>query len=162
MAMHARPYPIDPYNPLPSTPSSSKAEQPPSDSNANSTIRHPSPFIPIRIPVFALVLQINDAIVRLLNFIGARPITRPADVHKPVSPKYVGPSGRRRRAGSDAESSAESGWGELGAEMEMKSSTGSFLPMPSTVVSDSSAAAVRRQAVPSSGMVNDGVRRKVD
>ncbi|KAJ3845243.1 etoposide-induced protein 2.4-domain-containing protein [Lentinula raphanica] len=37
MAMHARPVPNDPYNPVPET----------------DAIRHPSPFIPIRLPVFA-------------------------------------------------------------------------------------------------------------
>jgi len=63
-------------------------------------------------PVFEVVIRINDAIVRLLNLIGARAVTRLAEVHKPTSPKYaVGPSGRRRKAGSDAGSSGEDGWG---------------------------------------------------
>jgi len=52
---------------------------------------------------------------RLLNLIGARPVTRLAEVHKPTSPKYaVGPSGRRRKAGGDAGSSGEDGWGGFG------------------------------------------------
>jgi len=101
--------------------------------------------------------------VRLLNLIGARPVTRPAEVHKPTSPKYaVGPSGRRRRAGSDAESSAEDGLGGFGVEMETKrSGSGSSSPVPA-VVYGSSAAPLRRQAVPSSARVSVGARRKVD
>lgn len=103
--------------------------------------------------------------MRLLNLIGARPVTRPAEVHRPTSPKYaVGPSGRRRRAGSDAESSAEGGWGGFGVEMETKRfSSGSSSPVPpAVVVSDSGAAALRRQAVPSSARVSVGSRRKID
>lgn len=61
--MHAHPQPLDPYNPLP--PSTSDA-----DSN---TIRHPSPFVPIRIPVFALVIWLNDSIVRVLSVGGGGP-----------------------------------------------------------------------------------------
>ena len=111
-----------------------------------------------------MVIRINDAIVRLLNLIGARPVTRLAEVHKPTSPRYaVGPSGRRRRAGSDAESSAEDGWGGFGVEMETKrSSSGSSSPVPSAVVYGSSAASLRRQAVPSTARVSVGARRKVD
>ncbi|KAF8652740.1 hypothetical protein AX16_004237 [Volvariella volvacea WC 439] len=56
LAMHARPVPIDPYNPAPSTR--------PED---NDIIRHPSPFIPIRIPIFSLVTWLNDMIVRILS-----------------------------------------------------------------------------------------------
>ncbi|KAI0317863.1 etoposide-induced protein 2.4-domain-containing protein [Amylostereum chailletii] len=55
MAMHARPVPHDPYNPLP-----------PSDSH--QTVLHPSPYIPIRIPIFTPVIVINDAVLRVLNF----------------------------------------------------------------------------------------------
>lgn len=55
MAMHARPVPNDPYNPLPES----------------DTVRHPSPFVPIRIPIFALVLLLNDWIVRVLS-VGGR------------------------------------------------------------------------------------------
>ncbi|EJD06071.1 uncharacterized protein FOMMEDRAFT_119581 [Fomitiporia mediterranea MF3/22] len=58
MAMHAKPAPINPYNPLPI-----------SDA---SDIRYPSPFVPIRLPIFAVVLWINDRIVRLLSVGGSR------------------------------------------------------------------------------------------
>jgi etoposide-induced 2.4 mRNA len=68
MAMRARPLPIDPYNP-----SSSPLTGHSGDEHEH-VVRHPSPFIPIRIPVFALVIWINDAIVRMLNALGGRPV----------------------------------------------------------------------------------------
>jgi len=59
MAMHAHPVPLDPYNPVAPIPSARAGE--------NDVIRHPSPFVPIRLPIFALVMWLNDAFVRLLN-----------------------------------------------------------------------------------------------
>ncbi|KAI0811169.1 etoposide-induced protein 2.4-domain-containing protein [Irpex lacteus] len=56
MAMHARPLPTDPYNPSPST--------------SEETIRHPSPYIPIRLPVFTLVVWLNDILVRVIGLVG--------------------------------------------------------------------------------------------
>lgn len=64
MAMHARPVPSNPYNPNPH--SSTAVTSSPHDFN-NSQVRYPSPFIPIRLPVFAIVLWINDRVVRLLS-----------------------------------------------------------------------------------------------
>ena len=58
MAMHARPVPLNPYNPLPVS--------------GEATIRHPSPFMPIRLPIFAVVIWLNDWLVRLLSVGGAR------------------------------------------------------------------------------------------
>ncbi|THU90691.1 EI24-domain-containing protein [Dendrothele bispora CBS 962.96] len=55
MAMHARPLPIDPYSPI--VPNASQSD----------VIRHPSPFVPIRLPIFALVLFLNDWIVKILT-----------------------------------------------------------------------------------------------
>ncbi|KAF5386782.1 hypothetical protein D9615_001872 [Tricholomella constricta] len=55
LAMVARPVPSDPYNPLPPAPENS------------DIIRHPSPFVPIRLPIFALVMWLNDTIVRILS-----------------------------------------------------------------------------------------------
>ena len=55
MAMHARPVPRDPYNPLP-------------PSNSRQTILHPSPYVPIRVPIFRPVIVLNDAILRVVNF----------------------------------------------------------------------------------------------
>ena len=54
MAMHSCPTPVDPYSPL----NSSVGEE---------TIRHPSPFIPIRLPIFAVVIWLNDWIVRVIS-----------------------------------------------------------------------------------------------
>ena len=56
MAMHAHPVPIDPYTPV------SQA-----NSDDNEVIRHPSPFVPIRLPIFTVVVLINDFIVRILS-----------------------------------------------------------------------------------------------
>jgi etoposide-induced 2.4 mRNA len=55
--MHAHPVPAEPYSPVPPTVTASGTEM----------IRHPSPFIPIRLPVFALVIWLNDWIVRVLS-----------------------------------------------------------------------------------------------
>jgi etoposide-induced 2.4 mRNA len=57
--MYARPTPVDPYNPLPP--------------NQQDGIRHPSPFVPIRLPIFAIVLWLNDLIVRILSVGGGSP-----------------------------------------------------------------------------------------
>ncbi|KAI0069884.1 EI24-domain-containing protein [Panus rudis PR-1116 ss-1] len=50
MAMHAKPLPIDPYNP-----------------SGGETLVHPSPYIPIRIPIFAPVTFLNDLIIRIIS-----------------------------------------------------------------------------------------------
>ncbi|KXN82594.1 hypothetical protein AN958_02445, partial [Leucoagaricus sp. SymC.cos] len=55
LATHARPAPINPYNPIGST--------------DNDMIRHPSPFIPIRLRIFALVMFLNDLVAKILNVI---------------------------------------------------------------------------------------------
>ncbi|KAG6874081.1 hypothetical protein C0995_006938 [Termitomyces sp. Mi166 len=54
LATVARPVPADPYNPLPL----------PDDPGV---VHHPSPFVPIRLPIFALVIWLNDMIVRILS-----------------------------------------------------------------------------------------------
>jgi len=84
MAMHARPVPDDPYSPLP----------PGSRFNDNDVIRHPSPFIPIRLPIFALVMLLNDWIVRAVSVGGGGKSTV---------------SFRRNRAFSDGVESVEEG-----------------------------------------------------
>jgi etoposide-induced 2.4 mRNA len=58
MAMHAQPVPQDPYNPAPST-------------ESMNTVRFPSPLVPIRMPVFTLVIWLNDLIVRVLSVGGS-------------------------------------------------------------------------------------------
>jgi etoposide-induced 2.4 mRNA len=69
MAMHAHPIPLDPYNPLPPT-SSAASTNHPTMSNTEEMIRHPSPFIPIRLPIFAIVIWLNDWIVRIISIGG--------------------------------------------------------------------------------------------
>lgn len=69
MAMHSRPVPNDPYNPVPPI-ASSRPED-------NDIIRHPSPFIPIRLPIFALVMFLNDWIVQVLSLGNRAPGHRP-------------------------------------------------------------------------------------
>ncbi|KAJ7738519.1 etoposide-induced protein 2.4-domain-containing protein [Mycena maculata] len=93
MAIHARPVPEDPYSTSP----------PGSRFNDNEVIRHPSPYIPIRLPIFALVMWLNDWIVRVLSVGGGR---------------SVGPASfKRNRAFSDgAESVEEGGGGGLGMD----------------------------------------------
>ncbi|KAF7295062.1 hypothetical protein MIND_01044500 [Mycena indigotica] len=63
MAIHGRPLPEDPYSPLP-----------PSSRGSDDVIRHPSPFIPIRLPIFAVVMWLNDTIVRAVSVGSAKPI----------------------------------------------------------------------------------------
>jgi etoposide-induced 2.4 mRNA len=92
MAMHARPAPIDPYNPMP--PSKARPGE------TTETIRHPSPFVPIRLPIFSIIIWSNDSIVRVLNVIGGRPIVK----HKEAA---------RRRGFSDASENVEDGGGSL-------------------------------------------------
>lgn len=70
MAMHARPVPSNPYNPKSSTSLSGNTSAP--AAAAGDSIRYPSPFVPIRLPVFAPVLWINDRIVSLLSVGGGR------------------------------------------------------------------------------------------
>ncbi|KAI0050047.1 hypothetical protein FA95DRAFT_705703 [Auriscalpium vulgare] len=58
MATHARPVPYDPYAPL-TAPVTPAAQQ--------QTAIHPSPYVPIRLRVFAPVIFINDSVVRVLS-----------------------------------------------------------------------------------------------
>lgn len=58
MAMHARPVPQDPFNPQLS-------------SDKNDAVRYPSPLVPIRLPIFAAVIWLNDSIVRILSVGGS-------------------------------------------------------------------------------------------
>lgn len=58
MAMTARPVPQDPYNPLHA-------------SDSHDSGRYPSPLIPIRLPIFAIVIWLNDILVRALSITGS-------------------------------------------------------------------------------------------
>jgi len=62
MAVHACPVPSDPYNPSPRAISAS----------SSAPIMHPSPYIPIRLRIFASVIFINDCIVSVLNLCTGR------------------------------------------------------------------------------------------
>lgn len=94
MAIYARPLPVDPYNPSTSVGSRSAVDD---------VVRYPSPLIPIRIPVFALVIWLNDWIVRILS-VGTSGGT--------PSSAYGGggkPGARHRRVPSDSVESIEEG-----------------------------------------------------
>lgn len=56
MAVHAQPVPLDPYNPA---------------GDEHDQLRHPSPFVPIRLPVFTPVVWLNDLIIRIISVIGS-------------------------------------------------------------------------------------------
>lgn len=98
MAMHAHPVPTDPYSPLPST-SSRTVHDPSTVSNAEEFIRHPSPFIPIRLPIFAVVIWLNDWIVRIISVGGG------AGGKAGGGPRIV----RQKRTMSDGFENAEEG-----------------------------------------------------
>jgi hypothetical protein len=53
MATRSRPLPIDPYHPIPS--------------EGLEVTRYPSPFVPLRLPIFRPVILMNDLIVRALS-----------------------------------------------------------------------------------------------
>ena len=93
MAMYARPVPLDPYNPTSSVRGAS---------GNDDVIRYPSPLIPIRIPVFAPVIFLNDWIVRILS----------VGTGGSASASYSGGGGggvRHRRVLSDSVESIEEG-----------------------------------------------------
>lgn len=64
MAMHARPGPYDPYNPIPAPSSATAASH---SQNQQQTTIHPSPYVPIRLPIFQPVIFINDWVVKILS-----------------------------------------------------------------------------------------------
>ncbi|KAI0781309.1 etoposide-induced protein 2.4-domain-containing protein [Trametes elegans] len=63
MAMHARPLPVDPYNPTLSVPPRAGG----GGGDDGGAVRYPSPLVPIRVRVFAPVIWLNDAVVRVLS-----------------------------------------------------------------------------------------------
>jgi etoposide-induced 2.4 mRNA len=131
MAMHARPVPTDPYNPMPLV--SQRAQE-------NDTIRHPSPFVPIRLPIFAIVIWLNDAIVRILNVIGGRPIVR----HQAAA---------QMRRFSDASENAEDGVNSPRMEMQ---------PLKNKQSSAPSSSSSAKPARATTGRVKLGMQRKLD
>lgn len=80
LATHGRPAPLNPYNPTSTT--------------DDDVVRHPSPFIPIRLRVFAPVVFLNDLIAKVLDF-----VVPPTKSHHAT----------RNRAFSDSSGSVEEG-----------------------------------------------------
>ena len=97
MAMYARPVPLDPYNPTSSVRGTSGA--------TDDAIRYPSPLIPIRIPVFAPVIFLNDWIVRILS-VGTG---GSASAGYTMGGRGVGSGSRHQRSPSDSVESIEEG-----------------------------------------------------
>ncbi|KAI5122983.1 hypothetical protein M0805_006861 [Coniferiporia weirii] len=103
MAMHAKPVPSNPYNPLP------RPVTPSQTSSDASAIRYPSPIVPIRLPIFAPVLWINDRVVRVLSVGGG------SRRYSQSTSTGAGVSGGRKRGMSDATvESVEEGSGDIG------------------------------------------------
>ncbi|KAF9050664.1 hypothetical protein BDZ89DRAFT_1098721 [Hymenopellis radicata] len=81
MAIHANPVPADPYNPA--------------THQSEDTILHPSPFVPIRLPIFTPVLLLNDMIVKVLSVSGgsvSRHTRVPSDASEYAEEGVVQPS----------------------------------------------------------------------
>jgi etoposide-induced 2.4 mRNA len=74
MATRSRPLPADPYNPIPL--------------DGSEAVRHPSPFVPLRLPIFRPVILMNDLIVRVLSVgAGGKRATSPSSSSNNVSSK---------------------------------------------------------------------------
>jgi etoposide-induced 2.4 mRNA len=81
MATRSRPLPADPYNPIPS--------------DGSEVVRHPSPFVPLRLPIFRLVILMNDLIVRALSVgAGGKRVISPSSSSNGVSSKSGKKNGR--------------------------------------------------------------------
>ncbi|KAI0373323.1 hypothetical protein BV20DRAFT_938379 [Pilatotrama ljubarskyi] len=97
MAMYARPLPVDPYNPTLSVGGLNVTR------GEDEVIRYPSPLIPIRIPVFAPVIWLNDWIVRILS------VGSSAGGSTGYGTRGGGGGARHTRAPSDSVESVEEG-----------------------------------------------------
>ncbi|KAG6821083.1 hypothetical protein H0H93_007242 [Arthromyces matolae] len=96
LATVAHPVPSDPYNPL-------------SPTDDSPVTRHPSPFVPIRLPIFALVMWLNNTIVRILSVGSPRKhsghtrslsdTTDAVEEGKPIELKAVPPPAERTNRG---------------------------------------------------------------
>lgn len=87
LSVHANPKPHDPYNPSPLA--------------SHDGVTHPSPFVPIRIPIFAFVIWMNDCIVSVITPVSA--------VKAPGTGASISPKTKRHRGFSDAADSVEEG-----------------------------------------------------
>lgn len=81
MAMHARAVPTYPYNPVP----------PITKANGDTAYPIPSPFIPIRLPVFKVVIMLNELVIKLIDFGVRGKQSRPSE------------RGRKKSLGSEME-----------------------------------------------------------
>ena len=61
MAMHAHPLPTYPYAPTPPITNTATGEE---------RVVHPSPLIPVRIPMFAPVIAVNNTVLKVLSGLG--------------------------------------------------------------------------------------------
>ncbi|KAF9036588.1 etoposide-induced protein 2.4-domain-containing protein [Panaeolus papilionaceus] len=158
MAMHAQPVPEDPYNPMP----------PQIPGPQDCAIHHPSPFIPIRLPIFALVLTINDAVVRVLNFVGGRRVVR-HHATPSFGSKVGGIAGvpGRRRANSVEADNVEGGMGysdnvELADVRDKTRARGHHLQHPGGASVPTSGPVGGPVKSPMAGRINLGPRKKAD
>jgi etoposide-induced 2.4 mRNA len=118
MAMHGAPTPSNPYNPsVKIAPHHSHHHHSP-QFDAPPEIRYPSPFIPIRLPVFAPVLWINDRIVQMLNIGGSQ-----RNVHGKAA------SAKVRRFSDSTVESVEEGDGDNAGAYGMQGTPGPTLRM---------------------------------
>jgi hypothetical protein len=75
MATRSRPLPADPYHPIPS--------------EGLEVVRYPSPFVPLRLPIFRTVILMNDLIVRVLSVgAGGKRSSSPSALPSSASSKY--------------------------------------------------------------------------
>ena len=112
MAMHAHPSPIDPYNPT-----------------GGEVLQHPSPYIPIRIPIFAPVTFLNDSIIWFIS-VSTRAAANLAGGSS--SGSGIGAmndfSTRHQRTFSDGVESVEEGEGRDSIELDPTRRSGGRLP----------------------------------
>ncbi|KAH9857635.1 etoposide-induced protein 2.4-domain-containing protein [Lenzites betulinus] len=99
MAVYARPLPLDPYNPTISAGGRGADDD---------VVRYPSPLVPIRIPVFAPVMWLNDWIVRVLS-VGSSAGAGVGNSRYSGPARAGGAGARHRRDPSDGVESIEEG-----------------------------------------------------
>lgn len=101
MAVHGRPSPADPYNPT-----------------GGDKLRYPSPYIPIRIPVFAPSTFLNDTIIKIIDIAGRVVVHLTGDKTAPGGISAMkGIRSGHRRTSSGGVKSVEEGEGRENIEM---------------------------------------------
>lgn len=79
MAMHAQPMPYNPWVP---------EQQGPTQPGQQGAIVFPSPVVPIRLPIFSIVIFLNDLVVKVLSVGSSSPI-RLADQRRGMSDPVI-------------------------------------------------------------------------